>query len=543
MPHKSLSLLAALTALLAFAGVSEAARLTRTPYLQSVTPTSALVAFRTDTDCVPRVRFGQGTDTSRIATAPTSGRLHVVKLEGLRAGTEHSYSVEACGATTQPVRFTTATPPGSGRVRFAAVGDFGTGATSEVNVGRTILNRKPDFFLGLGDGAYDNGTDAEHQTKLFQPLAPLLAAVPIYTTPGNHEYLTDKAQPYVDNFYLPSNNPAGTERYYSFDWGPAHVISLDSSCLLALGVAKGRCDQAAQRAWLISDLASTRQPWKIVFFHHPPYSSAAEHGSEVKLREMYAPVLEQYGVDMVLTGHDHTYERTHPMKGNTAAAGGVTYLVVGTGSHTKAFVPTQPSWSAMRSNRSSGYLDVTIEDGTLTGQMVSQTGAVLDTFRLTKVLAPRPRQPVLSAGLNRGSHPLEVLLNAQTSQEGATLEWDFGDGQRAEGETVSHVYDRPGSYTVTLTSTAGGQVLTHSLTVTAEATAGEPPAGEPAPGTEPGTQTPPPSGATPGAPSEAVPDLGLEPSPQAGCSATGAGAWLVLAAPLAWVLTRRRRRE
>ncbi|WNG38155.1 PKD domain-containing protein [Archangium violaceum] len=538
MPYKNLSLLAALASLLAFAGVSEAARLTRTPYLQSVTPTSALVAFRTDVDCAPRVRFGLGTDTSRIATAPATGRLHVVKLEGLQAGAEHSYAVEACGATTQPVRFTTATPPGSGRVRFAAVGDFGTGATSEISVGRTILSRKPHFFLGLGDGAYDNGTDSEHQTKLFQPLAPLLAEVPIYTTPGNHEYLTDKAQPYVDNFYLPTNNPAGTERYYSFDWGPAHVISLDSSCLLALGVAKGRCDQAAQRAWLISDLASTQQPWKIVFFHHPPYSSAAEHGSEVKLREMYAPVFEQYGVDMVLTGHDHTYERTHPMKGNTATAGGITYLVVGTGSHAKAFVPAQPSWSAMRSNRSAGYLDVIIEDGTLTGQMVTQTGAVLDTFQITKTLPPRPEQPVLSAEHSRGSSPLEVLLTAQTSQEGATLQWDFGDGQTAEGETVSHVYAEPGSYTVTLTATDGNQVLTHSLTVTAEATAGEPTSG-----TEPGTQTPPPSGATPGAPSEAVPDLGLEPSPQAGCSATGAGAWLVLAAPLAWVLSRRRRHE
>jgi len=543
MPHKNISLLAALAGLLAFAGVSEAARLTRTPYLQSVTTTSALVAFRTDTDCVPRVRFGLGTDTSRLATASTTGRLHVVKLEGLRAGTEHSYAVEACGATTQPLRFTTATPPGSGRVRFAAMGDFGTGATSEVSVGRSILSRKPHFFLSLGDGAYDNGTDAEHQTKLFQPLAPLLAEVPIYATPGNHEYLTDKAQPYVNNFYLPANNPAGTERYYSFDWGPAHIISLDSSCMLALGVAKGRCDQAAQRAWLTSDLASTRQPWKIVFFHHPPYSSAAEHGSEVKLREMYAPVFEQYGVDMVLTGHDHTYERTHPMKGNTAASGGVTYLVVGTGSATKAFVPAQPGWSAMRSNRSVGYLDVTIEDGSLTGQMVTPAGAVLDTFRLTKALPARPEQPVLSAEHSRSSNPLEVLLTAQTTQEGATLQWDFGDGETAEGESVSHVYAEPGSYTVTLTATGGSQVLTHSLTVTAEATPAEPTPAEPTPGPVPGTQTPPPSGSMPGAPSEAMPDLELEPSPQAGCSATGAGAWLALAAPLAWVLTRRRRRE
>jgi 3',5'-cyclic AMP phosphodiesterase CpdA len=533
-PLRSLSLLAALASLLAFASVSEAARLTRTPYLQSVTPTSALVAFRTDADCAPRVRFGLGTDTSRIATAPATGRIHVVKLEGLRAGAEHSYAVEACGATTQPLRFTTASLPSSGRVRFAAVGDFGTGASTEVSVGRSILSRKPELFLALGDGAYDSGTEAEHQKNLFEPLAPLLAEVPMFATLGNHEYLTDKGQPYLDNFYLPANNPTGTERYYSFDWGSAHFISLDSSCLLELGMTQGRCSLAEQRAWLIADLAATQQPWKIVFLHHPPWSSA-EHGSELKIREMFAPVFEQHGVDLVLTGHDHSYERTHPMKGNAVASGGITYVVVGTGSNAKVFPSAQPGWSAMRSNRSIGYLDVTIHQGTLSAQMVTPAGAVLDTFQLTKTLPPLPVEPVLTAEHSRGSSPLEVLLAAHTSLPGATLQWDFGDGQTAEGESVSHVYAEPGSYAVTLTATAGSKVLTHSLTVTAEATSGEPTPGP----SEPGVGTPPPLSSPPGAPSVSE----REPSSQVGCSAAGAGGWLLLAAPLAWVFARRRRRE
>ena len=124
--------------------------------------------------------------------------------------------------------------------------------------------------------------------------------MPLFPTPGNHEYVTNQGQPYLDNFYLPANNPEGTERYYSFDWGPVHFVSLDSNCAIGLA-SPDRCTLAAQKSWVAQDLAATQRPWKVAFFHHPPWSSG-EHGSQLTMRREFGPLFEQYGVDLVLTG-------------------------------------------------------------------------------------------------------------------------------------------------------------------------------------------------------------------------------------------------
>jgi PKD repeat protein len=166
--------------------------------------------------------------------------------------------------------------------------------------------------------------------------------------------------------------------------------------------------------------------------------------------------------------------------------------------------------------------------------MVTPAGEALDSFQLAKPLPPRPVERALTAEHSRGPRPLEVLLSAQTTLPEATFQWDFGDGQTAQGQNVSHVYASPGSYTVTVTASAGSHVLTQSLTVTPQA------ASTPSPSApESGDGTSPPPSSRPGTPSAPAP----EPSPQAGCSSAGAGGWLLLGAPLAWVLARRRRRE
>ncbi len=157
-----------------------------------------------------------------------------------------------------------------------------------------------ELLLALGDNAYESGTEQEFQDRMFTPMAALLRQVPLFPSLGNHEYVTNQGQPYLDNFYLPANNPAGTERYYSFDWGPVHFVALDSNCAIGLA-SPDRCTLAAQKSWVAQDLAATRQPWKVVFFHHPPWSSG-EHGSQLTMRREFGPLFEQYGVDLVLTG-------------------------------------------------------------------------------------------------------------------------------------------------------------------------------------------------------------------------------------------------
>jgi len=363
--------------------------LPRAPYLQSVGTTSALVAFRTGVSCTPYVRFGAGTDLSRTATATAAGWRHAVKLDGLSGGQTYSYVVHACGTVTGVRQFRTATGPSTSSVHFTAMGDFGTGGSLQAQVLALLgqPGRAGELVLVLGDNAYESGTEQELQDRLFKPMAALMRQTPLFPTLGNHEYVTNMGQPYLDNFYLPANNTARTERYYSFDWGPVHFVALDSTCAVLGSVDV--CKLANQKSWLAQDLAATKQPWKVVFFHHPPWSSGA-HGSQLVMRREFAPMFEQYGVDLVLNGHDHNYERSKLMKGDAVAASGtrgIHYVVVGSGGASlRSFPITQPGWTAYRNNTDVGYLDVKVSGGTLTARFFNAGGTVKDTFTVTKTL-------------------------------------------------------------------------------------------------------------------------------------------------------------
>jgi Icc-related predicted phosphoesterase len=402
MSIRPLAALAATLFLFLFSGSASAATLRRAPYVQMVDTGSALVAFRLDAPCnQATVRFGSlGSAQAQSARSSETGTRHAVLLSGLQPSTEYSYQVEACGATDGSHRFVTASPAGSERVHFVAMGDSGTGSTSQEAVGKAMLANHPELFLALGDNAYESGTEAEWEAHFFQPLASLLSEIPVYAVLGNHEYSTAQAQPALDNLYQPSNNPAGTERYYSFDWGPVHFVALDSMCLLKSTQASA-CTADAQLQWLEQDLAATRQPWKVVSFHHPPYSSG-EHGSSTYLYKALTPLLERFGVDLVLTGHDHDYERSYPLKGGervNPGQGGITYVVVGSGgAYLKGYSIPQPAWSAARMTNVYGFLDVVVDRGTMTAELRTTTGKVEDRFTLTKPWTPPPANEVPQPG-------------------------------------------------------------------------------------------------------------------------------------------------
>jgi uncharacterized protein (TIGR03382 family) len=529
--HRLMNLcLGAMTAaLLAVAPSAEAARFTRAPYLQHVTPDSALVAFRLDANCTPTVRYGENGATNQSTQASTSGTVHAVQLRALREGTDYTYVVDGCGATSAPKRLRTAPVPGTQSVRFATMGDFGTGATGIRDIALAMLKPNPDLFLSLGDVAYEDGTEAEVQNHLFGPLAPLLAEVPMYGVLGNHEYVTNQGKPYLDAVYSPTSQPGG-ERYYSFDWGHVHFVALDSQCANGW-VEASSCQNATQKAWLERDLAASKAPWKIVFMHHPFWSSG-EHGSYTKFRAEYGPLFEKYGVDLVLTGHDHEYERSHPMTGDRIdRENGIPYLVVGSGgTYLKDFATNKPAWSAFRSNAAQSFLDVNVQGGTLEGRLVTTTGATLDSFTLTKELSPEQQPPpqqqqpaptaqlLISSQAGSDAAPFEARFQAATDLSNPTVIWDFGDGTSGQGTQVTHTYARAGDYTVTATASSGDQLVTRSATVSVSAS---------------GTVAPPVSSVDPLTPEEA----------QAGCTAAPT-ALLPLGLLVALgVLHRRRQRR
>jgi hypothetical protein len=288
--------------------------LTRAPFLQQVSANGALVVFRT-TLAEPvevEVTTLDGTVmTSAVASTDPSvegGVQKIAALRGLEPATTYCYALRGLTATTG---FRTAPAVGSGApVRFAVWGDSGYGGEDQATLFNQILTVPFDFVLHAGDLAYDSGTRGQFERTVFKVYEPLLREFSFFPVSGNHEYETEQAAPYLESFVLPENGDH--ERYYSFDWGNVHFVGLDTERI-----------NAKQAAWLDADLMSNRLPWTVVLGHRPPYSSG-EHGGDAYYRLQFVPILEKYQVPLVLSGHEHQYERTR-------VRNGVTYIVTGGG--------------------------------------------------------------------------------------------------------------------------------------------------------------------------------------------------------------------
>ncbi|HUR28487.1 MAG TPA: metallophosphoesterase, partial [Planctomycetota bacterium] len=199
------------------------------------------------------------------------------------------------------------------------IGDAGTGDASQASVRDAYATwtgaTATGLWLMLGDNAYDTGSDEEYQSAVFDMYGALLRKSPLWATRGNHETL---AAVYSSIFSLPSGGecggvPSGTEAYYAFDWGNAHFVCLDSQ-------GSDRSVGGAMYTWLQTDLAASAQEWSIAFWHHPPYTKGS-HDSDVdvqliEMRENFLPLLEAHGVDLVLCGHSHDYERSFLLDGH-----------------------------------------------------------------------------------------------------------------------------------------------------------------------------------------------------------------------------------
>ena len=190
-------------------------------------------------------------------------------------------------------------PNRSGSLKFAAIGDNGTGDQAQYDVAKQMIaahQRFPfDLVIMLGDNMYGGQKPDDFVKKFERPYADLLAAgVTFRASLGNHDQPTNVAY----KFY----NMDG--RYYSYVRNNVRFVALDSTQV-----------DAKQLQWLESTLRDAKEDWKICYFHHPLYSNAARHGSSVDLRVVLEPLFLKYGVNVVFSGHDHVYERVKPQKG------------------------------------------------------------------------------------------------------------------------------------------------------------------------------------------------------------------------------------
>ena len=330
-----------------FASAQAGVALTRGPYLGNQTATSVQLIWSTNVPAETRVDFGAASLALRTIKAPQFSTLHVVTLTNLLTGTTYFYQTGSLATST----FTTNRDDADPNFTFAAFGDSGIAAVVPILRGyqyaiAALLERlRPSFVVHTGDVIYNGGEYANFDPEFFAPYSRLLRSVPFYTSMGNHDYVTANGQPYLDNFFLPANNPLNTRRYYSFDYGNAHFIALDSNQSSAAGTPMA--------LWLANDLGTTHKFWKFVFFHHPLYTSGP-HSLDpgyLERRENLAPLFDQYHVDVVFSGHDHDYERTLPIHNGQAvrAGDGVVYIVSGGGGAALYPVGTN-AWTALSSS-------------------------------------------------------------------------------------------------------------------------------------------------------------------------------------------------
>ena len=299
----------------------------RGPYLQSGTPSGVIVKWRTDETTDSVVRYGLAPNSLTLsATNSDSTTEHAVQLTGLSADVKYFYSVGASSGTLaggdDDHFVVTAPDPGTAKpTRIWVIGCSGTATANAGAVRDAFLNftgpRDPDLWIMLGDNAYGDGTDAEYQSAVFEIYPQVLARTVLWPTLGNHDGHTadsiTESGPYYDIFSLPRNGeaggvPSGTEAYYSFDYGNIHFIVLDS-------YETDRSPDGAMMTWLEEDLQATDKEWVIAFWHHPPYSKGTRDSDtqerSIEMRQNAVPLVEQYGVDLVLAAHSHSYERSH----------------------------------------------------------------------------------------------------------------------------------------------------------------------------------------------------------------------------------------
>lgn len=364
------------------------------PYLQQLTDTGVIILWTTTPGTNSTVRYS--TDTSFRAVANGTSRHlsqlgtqhHRVELTDLQPDTTYYYKIYTEGQellSEEILSFKTAPPTGSTiPFTFLAFGDFGMDSSSQKRLRDQMLRDTFNFVLTTGDNAYKNGTYDQFDQKVFQVYGDVFKRSAIFPTLGNHDYRENDGAPYLDLFDLPDNawRSDDIERYYSFDYGNVHFVGLDSNIPLSAA------DDAAgddMLDWLRYDLSQTTQDWKIVAFHHAAYSTG-KHSSNSRVQSRLVPIFEEFGVDLVLNGHDHIYQRSKPLRGGqvtTVEEGGIVYIVSGAGSRA-SYACGEADWSAVTyCSESYGlYSRITVSGASLVVEAIDEEGTIKDYYTI-----------------------------------------------------------------------------------------------------------------------------------------------------------------
>lgn len=429
-----------------------AATLTRGPYLQSGTTNSVVVRWRTDEPTESHVKFGDlPSNLNRTIFTTSATTNHEVIVAGLLPNAQYYYSIgtESNTLAGGAEYFFVTSPETRKPTRIWVLGDAGTRNSSQRAVRDAYYaystNRHTDLWLMLGDNAYGVGTDDQYQGAVFNMYSEMLRKSVLWPTLGNHDtYSTGVVEqfPYLEIFTLPIAGEAGgvpsaTEKYYSFNYGHIHFVVLDS-------MSSDRRTNSPMCSWLAEDLATSTNEWTIAFWHHPPYTKGSHDSDDehelIQMRQFVVPILEAHGVDLILCGHSHSYERSYLLQGHYGRSStlvpemirdrgggretetgpyrvdrsegdGTVYVVAGSSGQISGGDLNHPAMYVSLNKLGSLVLD--IDGGRLDAAFLQSNGNLGDTFTMLK---PGTPQAIRITSFIVNSQIMDIAWSANTGQ-------------------------------------------------------------------------------------------------------------------------------
>jgi predicted phosphodiesterase len=265
-------------------------------------------------------------------------------------------------ATAQEVTL----PNATGSLKFAAIGDSGSGDSEQYDVANQMARFRGKFpfemVIMLGDNIYGGQGPADLVKKFSQPYRALLdAGVKFYASLGNHDDPKNRQYPLWN---------MGGQLYYTYATKNVRFFALDSS----------KVDQK-ELAWLEAALKSSQEDWKICYFHHPLYSDGGTHGSAIDVRVVLEPLFLTYGVNVVFAGHDHIYERITPQKG-------IYYFVEGSSGQLRKGDAKRSAMNAKSFDQDMTFMLVEVAGNEMSFQTISRTGMTVDSGTIQRQVRP-----------------------------------------------------------------------------------------------------------------------------------------------------------
>ena len=372
----------------------------RGPFVQNTSTNGAQIIWRTAGAGNTVLDYGPTPALGLRFTNGTPVTNHVATLMNLTPNTLYYYRCTTDDGTnvmTSPVEYFR-TFRSSGPVTFMLIGDSGQATAAQTSIATVLRAGQPEFVLHCGDIVYSGFNDTSVGLRYYNYYGEHMKTTPYFLTVGNHDLnccdsppdystnWTQLATNFQNAFYLPTNSATGTEHFYSFDAGDAHIVCLYEPWYSHYVLTNG----SDQYMWLTNDLARSAKPWKFLFCHMPVANSGLHATRDlnlngvidrVELMNVLAPLARQYGVDFLFSGHEHNFERFAPTNG-------LRYLVTGGGGAAAYAFSTRHAasakfWSVQHATR------VTVNGETLRIEALDVNGAVFDsTFVQRQLAAP-----------------------------------------------------------------------------------------------------------------------------------------------------------